>query len=178
MKRYKCGLFLGRFQPLHQGHVAIITKMLEDCEKIIIAIGSAQEMNTATNPFRYEYRRLMIQKVFPTCYDRIYIVGITDRVNPSDDESWGEYLLSTIYKNTGAEPDVIYQGVEQKHCHWFDSININIVNIDRELVKVSATDIRKALLENNIAFCSQFMPEALHSEFENLKEVLKNVSTN
>ena len=145
-------------------------------KKIIIAIGSAQEMNTVVNPFRYEYRRLMIQKVFPNYYDRIIIVGITDRVNPSDDESWGEDLLSTIYKNTGAEPDVIYQGIEQKHCHWFDSFNINIVDIDRDLIKVSATDIRKALLENDIAFYNKFMPEALHSEFKNLKEVLENVS--
>ena len=130
------------------------------------------------NPFRYEYRRLMIQKVFPECFDRIIIVGIKDRENPSDDESWGEYLLNTIYQNLNMRPDVIYQGAEVKHTHWFDSFDLSIVNINRELLKVSATEIREAIITNNFDYYKNFMPDALHSEFENLKEILKYVESN
>lgn len=39
--RYKKGLVIGRFQPFHKGHTYLILKSLEFCEKIVIAIGSA-----------------------------------------------------------------------------------------------------------------------------------------
>ena len=55
--KYKVGLFIGRFQPFHKGHESIVRKMLEECEKVIIAIGSAQESGTVANPFRYEYQK-------------------------------------------------------------------------------------------------------------------------
>lgn len=176
--KYKVGLFIGRFQPFHRGHESVVRKMLEECERVIIAIGSAQEFGTITNPFRYEYRRLMIQKVFPEYFDRISILGINDRANPSNDESWGEYLLNTIYQNTNIKPDAIYQGIENKHDHWFDSFDIHIVNINRGILKVSATEIRKAILENNFERFMMFTPKTLHSEFKNLRKILKDVESN
>ena len=176
--KYKVGLFVGRFQPFHRGHESIVRKMLEECDKVIIAIGSAQAASTESNPFRYDYRRSMIQKVFPEYFNRIIILGITDRTNPCDDESWGEYLLNTIYQNINLKPDAIYQGIEAKHNHWFDSFDIHIVNIDRGLLEVSATEIRKAILEENFDYFKEYMPKALHSEFKNLREILKDVESN
>ena len=176
--KYKVGLFIGRFQPFHRGHESIVRQMLDECDKVVIAIGSAQESNTKVNPFRYDYRRFMIQKIFPEYFKRIIIVGVTDRAKPADDESWGEYLLNTIYQNTSITPDAIYQGAENKHSHWFDSFDIHIVNINRELLKVSATEIRKAILDNDFDCFKTFMPEALHSEFENLRNILNDVKNN
>ena len=176
--KYSVGLFIGRFQPFHKGHESIVRKMLEECERVVIAIGSAQELGTTTNPFRYEYRRLMIQKVFPEYFDRISILGINDRANPSDDESWGEYLLNTIYQNINIKPDAIYQGIENKHNHWFDSFDIHIVNINRGILKVSATEVRKAIVEDNFEYFKAFMPEALYFEFKNLRKILKDVESN
>ena len=176
--KHQFGLFIGRFQPFHCGHESIVHKMLEECDKVVIAIGSAQESNTKSNPFRYEYRRFIIQKVFPEYFNRIIIVGIADRENPSDDKSWGEYLLDTIYQNINIKPDVIYQGTENKHNRWFDSFDIPIINIDRGLLEVSATEIRKAILEKDFDYYKKFMPEALYSEFKNLRKVLKDVESN
>jgi nicotinamide mononucleotide adenylyltransferase len=31
-KKYKCGLYIGRFQPIHIGHEAIIRQMFDECE--------------------------------------------------------------------------------------------------------------------------------------------------
>jgi nicotinamide-nucleotide adenylyltransferase len=42
---------LGRFQPLHDGHVKVIQEVLEDREGLIIVIGSAQKSHTLENPF-------------------------------------------------------------------------------------------------------------------------------
>lgn len=176
--KYKVGLFIGRFQPFHRGHELIVRKMLEECERVIIAIGSAQESRTEANPLRYEYRRLMIQEVFPEYFDRITILGITDRKIQSDDESWGEYLLNTVYQNIGIKPDAVYQGIENKHANWFNSLAIHIVNINRGILKISATEVRKAISEDNVEYFKAFMPEALHSEFKNLRKILNDVESN
>ena len=42
MSRYKRGLIIGRFQPFHNGHLKLIQQVLEECEELIIVIGSAQ----------------------------------------------------------------------------------------------------------------------------------------
>ena len=59
------GLFVGRFQPPHLGHLHAIKQALEDCDELIIAIGSSQYSHTFENPFtageRFEMIRLMLK---------------------------------------------------------------------------------------------------------------------
>ena len=55
-------LFIGRFQPFHNGHLEIIKNIKDKYEKIIIGIGSSQNGNNIINPFTVEERKLMIQK--------------------------------------------------------------------------------------------------------------------
>ncbi len=45
------GLYIGRFQPYHLGHQAVLEKIAEEVDEIVIVIGSAQESHTAENPF-------------------------------------------------------------------------------------------------------------------------------
>lgn len=60
----KRGLFLGRFQPYHNGHHAVIKQILEsrEIDELIIAIGSAQESHTLKDPFTAGERIMMITK--------------------------------------------------------------------------------------------------------------------
>jgi nicotinamide-nucleotide adenylyltransferase len=44
-------LFIGRFQPVHKGHIHTIKQILERDEELIIVIGSAQHSHTPDNPF-------------------------------------------------------------------------------------------------------------------------------
>ncbi|MFZ0511879.1 MAG: nicotinamide-nucleotide adenylyltransferase [Candidatus Nitrosopolaris sp.] len=45
------GIFVGRFQPLHLGHIATIKFALEKVEELVIVIGSAQISHEMRNPF-------------------------------------------------------------------------------------------------------------------------------
>ncbi|MEM1546414.1 MAG: nicotinamide-nucleotide adenylyltransferase [Candidatus Methanomethylicia archaeon] len=54
------GLYIGRFQPLHNGHVYAIRYILSKVSNIIIAIGSAQHSYTLINPFTVGERIKMI----------------------------------------------------------------------------------------------------------------------
>lgn len=55
-------LFVGRFQPFHNGHLQLIESISKNYDKIIIAIGSTQYQNTNQNPFSFYERKYMITK--------------------------------------------------------------------------------------------------------------------
>jgi len=54
------GLYIGRFQPLHNGHSHAIKYILSKVSNVIIAIGSAQHSYTLINPFTAGERVKMI----------------------------------------------------------------------------------------------------------------------
>jgi len=64
-KRYfsEHSLMIGRFQPLHNGHLEVIRKCAAESENLIIGIGSAQYSHECDNPFTAGERYLMIDEV-------------------------------------------------------------------------------------------------------------------
>ena len=55
-------LVIGRFQPFHLGHLSMVKKVIGDCDKLIIGIGSAQFSHSTSNPFTAGERHLMISR--------------------------------------------------------------------------------------------------------------------
>lgn len=97
----RTGLFIGRFQPLHIGHVAVIEKALSELDSLIVGIGSAEKHHTAENPYTCEERKAMIESSVKgiSC-----IVPIPD-IN--DYSSWVKHV-----KKLAGEFDVVYSGNE------------------------------------------------------------------
>lgn len=88
------GLFVGRFQPFHLGHLYIIKKLLEEVDELIIAIGSAQYSHTFKDPFNAGERIWMVRSalnedgVDPRRY---YLIPVPD-VN--DNRIWAAHVAS------------------------------------------------------------------------------------
>ncbi|MCF8885440.1 MAG: nicotinamide-nucleotide adenylyltransferase [Nitrososphaerota archaeon] len=77
----KRGLFVGRFQPPHIGHLHAIKNIFKECDELVIVIGSAQFSHTFENPFtvgeRIEMIRIMLREEgIPL--DRVIIVPVPD----------------------------------------------------------------------------------------------------
>lgn len=72
MEKEKVALFVGRFQPFHLGHLTVVDQMEDapDVGKILIGIGSAQEVNTYDNPFSYQERARMIRETLEERLDK------------------------------------------------------------------------------------------------------------
>ncbi len=45
------GLFLGRFQPMHLGHLAVLQRLARQHDEVLVGIGSANVSHTRMNPF-------------------------------------------------------------------------------------------------------------------------------
>ncbi len=56
------GLFIGRFQPFHKGHLATVKFALERVDQLIIVVGSAQKSHEFRNPFTAGERIRMIKE--------------------------------------------------------------------------------------------------------------------
>jgi nicotinamide-nucleotide adenylyltransferase len=74
-------LYVGRFQPFHNGHLEVVRHILGEADELIIAIGSAQESHSVHNPFtageRFEMiRATMVHEGFDL--SKIYIVPVED----------------------------------------------------------------------------------------------------
>jgi nicotinamide-nucleotide adenylyltransferase len=72
------GLYIGRFQPYHLGHQAVIHKIVEEVDEVVIAIGSAQVSHTPENPFTAGERMTMIYGALEDLRDRCYIIPLQD----------------------------------------------------------------------------------------------------
>lgn len=54
------GVYWGRFNPQHKGHIGVINRLLKKVDMLIIAIGSAEFQNTKRNPFNGDMKRVKI----------------------------------------------------------------------------------------------------------------------
>ncbi|MDR0887879.1 MAG: nicotinamide-nucleotide adenylyltransferase [Candidatus Methanoplasma sp.] len=72
-------LVIGRFQPLHNGHLEVIRKCAAESEYLTIGIGSAQYSHETNNPFTAGERYLMIDEALrDEGISNVFIVPIED----------------------------------------------------------------------------------------------------
>jgi len=63
MKRYDLAVIIGRFQPIHNGHIPVFKKAVEIADSFVCVIGSANKPSTSKNPFSADERIKMIDDV-------------------------------------------------------------------------------------------------------------------
>jgi nicotinamide-nucleotide adenylyltransferase len=75
------GLYVGRFQPFHLGHLSAIEEVLKEVEELVIVIGSAQYSHNSSNPFTAGERLVMVRRALKEAgidYSRLWVVPVPD----------------------------------------------------------------------------------------------------
>ena len=75
------GLYVGRFQPFHLGHLGAIKAVLKEIDELVIVIGSAQYSHKMNNPFTAGERLVMIRRALAEAkvdYSKLWIVPVPD----------------------------------------------------------------------------------------------------
>ena len=65
------GLFIGRFQPMHLGHLHVLRKLASQHQELLVGVGSANVSHTAHNPFTGGERVEMV-------HDSLREAGVTN----------------------------------------------------------------------------------------------------
>jgi nicotinamide-nucleotide adenylyltransferase len=97
------GLIIGRFQPLHNGHMELIQTASKECISIKIIIGSSQDMIDEENPFDIDSRVRMVEHALRE--KDISNAEVMTLEDIPDDKRW----VSHVEKKAG-HFDIVYAG--------------------------------------------------------------------
>jgi len=179
-KLYRTGLIIGRFQTVHRGHEFMIRRALELCDQVIIYIGSAQESGTKNNPFSFEIRFQMLYNIFKDEFNTGKIViSPLDDIGAGNSVNWGKYVLDCVENDYRCQPDLYVTGCEKDRSSWFTNDiapHMDELRLTRHNYEMSASDCRKALLEDDVSTWLALVPERLHPMYKQLREILLEVN--
>ena len=126
------GVYWGRFNPPHKGHIAVIRRLRKRCD-LIVAIGSAEHRNEKTNPFSGAERKSML---------RAYLkeAGIRDvNVVALNDGKSRLWAVDNLIRR--CKPDLLFLSDEKSDLVRIASRKVSVVRFPRT-GKISSTLIR------------------------------------
>lgn len=100
----RLAIFIGRFQPFHNGHRAVVQAALTEAERVLILIGSPDASLSLKNPFSAEERRRMIEAVFEAdaAAGRLLIEPVPDTTY--NDDAWTADVQRIVERVRAGEP--------------------------------------------------------------------------
>lgn len=185
----KNGVFLARFQPLHNGHLYMVEKALKECENLTIMLGSANKYSMLRNPFDLELRKSWLYNSLENLNDRdrINVFEIPDWSYENDvneKEEWGLYLYYNIVSRIQAKTFSIFYNDDLSIIEsWFSGLirsRINIVHSERSEIfnGLSATKIREAILNDDAEYLRKYLPLEVRKDIPLIKNYLLLVKDN
>jgi bifunctional NMN adenylyltransferase/nudix hydrolase len=132
---YQVGIIVGRFQThyLHEGHLDLISHVLENHSQVIIMLGISRKQNSKSNPLDFATRKLMIETKFPS----VVILPIVDN---RSDEKWSQELDRMVTLPFGSKKTLIYGSRDSFIPHYKGK---NSVLELEESGKYNATNLRE-----------------------------------
>ena len=167
----KRGILIGRLQPVHNGHIEVIKKILEEVDELVIGIGSAQKSHELKDPFTAGERVMIVTQsliennINP---DRYYIIPMED-INFN--AIWVSHVkmmtppFSIVYSGNSLVKQLFYEeGFEVRNPPLYDRMNL------------SGTEVRRRMVEDGN--WQELVPQATINIMDEIKGVerLKNLS--
>ena len=191
-KTPKIGVLIARFQPLHKAHMYVIEKALQECDRVVIMLGSSNKDNMPRNPFNFRLRKELLSESLSNEHDmtKIQIYQFPDWSEENlvtDDAVWGHYLYYNIVSRINQKNFTLYYSDDPQIVkNWFDDEVKNYISfcfLDRKDVfeGLSSTKIREALLRFNAddkKYLYKSLPEAVFDRVEELREIILKVYKN
>jgi bifunctional NMN adenylyltransferase/nudix hydrolase len=153
--KYDLSVYIGRFQPFHLGHKAVIDQALSNSKRVVIIIGSADCARSGKNPWSAEDRVEMIRECYSPEDQRrlVFIPQIDHRYN--FDKWLAEVTASvhaTAFAKWQADPHKIaIIGVEKDHTSFYLKHFPHWEKIEFFPERmINATDVRRDFFDVNI----------------------------
>lgn len=99
----KVGILLGRFQPLHLGHLQLMVRILSECDRLVVCVGSAQKPEPYTGDERVN---LISQQMVEL--ELSHRVEVFQMVDPEPLDLWPEKLIS-VCRLRSEDNNVLYR---------------------------------------------------------------------
>jgi nicotinamide-nucleotide adenylyltransferase len=141
LKKRKQGLFIGRFQPPHKGHIKVIKTLLGKVEDLIIIIGSSQLSHELDNPFTTGERIWMMKSAL----DAAEVNPNKYLILPIPDATMHSIWVAQIFSYSPPF-EVVFSNDPLTRC-LFKEAKVTVHNIEFFQRKIySATEVRRRML--------------------------------
>jgi len=158
------GLFIGRFQPFHKGHLHVIKLALKEVDELIVGIGSTQLNYEIDNPFTCGERLQMIREALREeniSSDKYWLVPIPDIYN--------NYVWVSHVESLCPSFQVVYGG-NTHTLKLFEDAGYQVKKVEiYGSGEFSGTEIRKKMLKGES--WEEYVPSAVANFIKKIKGV-------
>lgn len=138
-------VLIGRFQPFHQGHAALLKQALAAAPRVVVVIGSAFQARTPKNPFTWQERADMIRQTLSAAdQERTTFLPIRDYY---DEEKWLQAVRTGVETLSGQRASISlighFKDATSDYLAHFEGWRL--ISVDR-MSPIDASQIRDAYL--------------------------------
>jgi bifunctional NMN adenylyltransferase/nudix hydrolase len=176
--KFDVTVFIGRFQPIHLGHITTIQSALNQSKKLIIIIGGFKSASSVRSPWSAKERIEMI-KICLKATDKKNVLFIPIRDRLYSEKAWIQNIVNEVLKRTDKRAKIALIG------HNKDTTSYYLKSFSQwELIEtgnfknINSTDFRKTYFSDaqpNYKFIPNPVKRWLEkyrqtSEFKKIKE--------
>ncbi len=155
-KAYDFLVFIGRFQPFHNGHARVVERALAESDRVVILIGSAHRPPCVRNPWSFREREDMIRSTLSAAEnERVHVAPIMDATY--NDDLWIANVQKCVngivaghHTQPHREPKIGLIGHAKDHTSYYLSLFPTWSSVDvPDTGEMSATDVREAIFKSD-----------------------------
>ncbi|HQQ70116.1 MAG TPA: bifunctional nicotinamide-nucleotide adenylyltransferase/Nudix hydroxylase [Alicycliphilus sp.] len=95
---HDAAILIGRFQPLHTGHLTLLREALAQARQVIVVLGSAFQARTPKNPFTWQERAQLLRNALPESeHSRLTVLPMRDYYN---EPLWAQAVQQAVAAHT------------------------------------------------------------------------------
>jgi len=143
---YDTAIYIGRFEPVHNGHMALLQRALDSARNVIVVMGSAWQARSPKNPFTcHERADMMLEALTETDRARVQVLPMRDYYNEA---LWVQAVRKGVGQIAAADAHVGLVG------HFKDATSSylsafpgwELIHVERQ-GRIDATAIRDAYFD-------------------------------
>jgi bifunctional NMN adenylyltransferase/nudix hydrolase len=154
----RTGIFIGRFQPVHQGHIHALGMAASQVQKLYILVGSANQCRSIKNPWTFDERKQMLQlKLHSERITNYEIIPLNDY--RYSNTQWMSDVRATIeHYNMGAPILFGHMKEGNDYLKWFPELKFKSIE---SIYSINATQVREQMFKDN----DPLMPETVRGDY-------------
>jgi bifunctional NMN adenylyltransferase/nudix hydrolase len=155
----KTGIFIGRFQPVHQGHIHALGVAASQVDKLYILVGSANTCRSIKNPWTFQERSNMIRaKMHANRIQNFEIIPLNDY--RYSDTQWMSDVRATIEHYDMGSP-ILFGHMKDgnNYLKWFPELKFKDIESQ---YSINATQVRQRMFDLK----DPDMPETVRGDYE------------
>ncbi len=173
MKEYQFGIYIGRFQPFHLGHLHTIRLALDRTEEVILILGSHRVAPDIRNPWSSQERIDMLKSCLsPEDLSRIHFLPVRDWLY--SDNLWLSAVQQQVFAITKRSPSVAVIGHRKDASSYYLDLFPQWDYIETgNYQNLNSTEIRRAYFGESQFDATDAVPECIVQTLETFRQSVR-----